>query len=402
MGRRRFPEAQASPVSLEFSLEISLAGRAGITGQVGPELTGSLNGSCINVGADLAVELDANVDIFVHSWEITLWSGHFFPVQLAHFCFTSTPPPAGETPTGKGGGSGGGPPTPGSTPAGSPGSRSGSIDIGWSASHRGWITMTLSGYTSGTYAYGCDFGSGGDQSFSVRVTANPETFDNGQTCYDTIPGDTVWATIGSVRSNVITVSGSPTPPPTPTPTSPPRPASIQIGWSGSHPSWIWMTLTGFSPGEYTYSCDFGSGGDENFNVGVSSDPQTFDNGQTCYDAIPGDTVWVTINSVRSNTITVSGSPTPPPTPTPTATPASIQIGWSGSHPSWIWMTVNGFAPAEYTYSCDFGSGGDQSFRVGVTSDPETFDNGETCYDGIRGDTVWVTINSVRSNTIAVP
>jgi hypothetical protein len=384
---------------LGVSLEISLAGRAGITGTVGPELTGSLNGSCINVGADLAVELDANVDIFVHSWAITLWSGHFFPVQLLHYCFTSTPTPNSQTPGGKGG-PGSGPPGPGNAPTGpgSPGLGPASIDIGWSASHRGWVTMTLHGYAPSTYAYGCNFGSGGDQSFSVRVTSNPETFDNGQTCYDTIPGDAVWVTVGSVRSNTITVQGSPTPTPTPTPTPPP-PTSIQIGWSGAHPSWIWMTLAGFAPGEYTYSCDFGSGGDQSFQVGVTSDPETFDNGKTCYDGIPGDTLWVTIGSVRSNTITVAGSP---PTPTPTPTPASIQIGWSGSHPSWIWMTVSGFTPGQYTYSCDFGSGGDQSFPVGISSNPETFDNGQTCYDGIPGDTVWVTINSTRSNTITVP
>jgi len=65
------------------------------------------------------------------------------------------------------------------------------------------------------------------------------------------------------------------------------------------------------------------------------------------------------------------------------------------------MSVNGFSPGTYTYWCDFGSGGDQSFQVGISSSPQTFDNGRTCQDGIRGDTVWVTIGSVSSNTITV-
>ncbi len=44
------------------------------------------------------------------------------------------------------------------------------------------------------------------------MTSNPETIDNGETCFDTQSGDTVWVTIGSVTSNTITVA-SVTPPP---------------------------------------------------------------------------------------------------------------------------------------------------------------------------------------------
>jgi len=83
-------------------------------------------------------------------------------------------------------------------------------------------------------------------------------------------------------------------------------------------------------------------------------------------------------------------------------PESIQIGWSSTHPTWIWMTLTGFAPGSYPYWCDFGSGGDQEFTLYESVTPETRDNGKTCYDTIRGDTVWVTIGSVRSNTIVVP
>ena len=41
-----------------------------------------------------------------------------------------------------------------------------------------------------------------------------------------------------------------------------------------------MTLDGFTPGTYTYTCDFASGGDASFSLTESTDPQTFDNGKT--------------------------------------------------------------------------------------------------------------------------
>jgi hypothetical protein len=66
------------------------------------------------------------------------------------------------------------------------------------------------------------------------------------------------------------------------------------------------------------------------------------------------------------------------------------------------MTLNGFGTGSYQYWCDFGSGGDSAFTLTETSSPETWDNGHTCYDLIHGDTVWVTVGSVRSNTIVVP
>ena len=111
-----------------------------------------------------------------------------------------------------GGGSGGSTPPPGNLPA--PGS-SATISIGWSTAHPGWISMTLQHFTVGTYTYSCDFGSGGDRSFSLTETTEPQTLDNGHTCFDTESGDTAWVTIGSVRSNTITVSSVAPPPPPP-------------------------------------------------------------------------------------------------------------------------------------------------------------------------------------------
>ena len=85
-----------------------------------------------------------------------------------------------------------------------------------------------------------------------------------------------------------------------------------------------MTLDGFTPGTYTYTCDFASGGDAKLSLTEATDPQTFDNGKTCYDAVAGDKVWVTIDSVTSNTITVgSGGGGSGGTTTGT-----ITIGWS--------------------------------------------------------------------------
>jgi len=115
---------------------------------------------------------------------------------------------------------------------------------------------------------------------------------------------------------------------------------------------------------------------------------------------------MTIDSIVSNKIIVPASPSPSPSPPP-APPSpppspSIQIGWSGAHAGWIWMTLNNFATGAHTYSCDFASGGDESFGLTETSSPQTFDNGKTCYDYERGDRVWVTINGVSSNTITVP
>jgi hypothetical protein len=78
---------------------------------------------------------------------------------------------------------------------------------------------------------------------------------------------------------------------------------------------------------------------------------------------------------------------------PAPPPPSISIGWSGAHPGWISMTLNNFGTGGYQYTCDFASGGDETFSLTETSSPETFDN---------GNTVWVTINGVSSNHIVVP
>lgn len=220
----------------------------------------------------------------------------------------------GTASSGTGGSAGGGTAPPPAT--------SGSIGIGWSSAHPGWITMSLNGWSSGLYQYTCNFGSGGPATYTVSVSSSSQTWDNGATCRDAIPGDTVWVTINGVKSNVISVPSSsgggggttttqnPAPPPA-------TPRSISIGWSSAHPTWITMSLTGFSAGNHTYTCNFASGGDQSYTVSVSASPQGWDNGHTCYDGIVGDRVWVTIEGVSSNTLTVPGSAAPPPPPSAT-------------------------------------------------------------------------------------
>src|ERR1019366_6928135 len=181
-------------------------------------------------------------------------------------------------------------------------------------------------------------------------------------------------------------AGSTTSPP------PPSPESISIGWSTAHPTWITMALSGFSPGGNTYTCNFASGGDASCALTVTTNPETIDNGHTCYDTEAGDTVWVTIGSVSSNTITVAGSTTSPPPPST----ESISIGWSTAHPTWITMALSGFSPGGYTYTCNFASGGDASYALTVTTNPETRKNGRTSEDTVAGGTVWLTIDAACS------
>ncbi|WP_433059894.1 hypothetical protein [Dactylosporangium sp. CS-033363] len=119
-------------------------------------------------------------------------------------------------------------------------------------------------------------------------------------------------------------------------TAHPAIGSIRIGWSTAHQSWITMTLTGFSPGTYRYVCDFGSGGPAGFDLVVSGTPQTYDNGHTCQDQLPGDTVRVSIGPARSNEITVPGR-----TADPGSTPSTYAETAGGPAHTWTDRTNAG-------------------------------------------------------------
>lgn len=124
---------------------------------------------------------------------------------------------------------------------------------------------------------------------------------------------------------------------------------------------------------------------------------------------PGTTATPTFTPSPTPTFTPSPTPTfTPRPPTPTFTPLppppkTIQIGWSSAHPTWIWMTFNHFPPGTYTYSCNFSTPPQSnSFTIYEATEPETWDNGKTCYDQQAGDHVWVIVNGVWSNTLTVP
>jgi hypothetical protein len=106
--------------------------------------------------------------------------GYTYPPSVQPSSRTSTPAASGSTPS------------------------SGWVRISWSQAHLSWIVMTLGQFASGTYRYTCNFGSGGSRTYTLVVTGDPQTFDNGQTCFDNAAGETLWVTIGSQSSNTLT------------------------------------------------------------------------------------------------------------------------------------------------------------------------------------------------------
>ena len=66
------------------------------------------------------------------------------------------------------------------------------------------------------------------------------------------------------------------------------------------------------------------------------------------------------------------------------------------------MTLNNFSTGSHPYTCSFASGGDATYTLTETASPQTWDNGHTCFDYEHGDTVWVVVEGVSSNSIRVP
>jgi hypothetical protein len=399
-----------------LTAELTLA----IDGIAGPDASATLEVALnVNPGASpawsitvsgdftLGVNLDA-LNIPLLSWALALlgvpshptWTlGHLGPYVVA----SGAGPTGGQT--GGSGGPGGGSTGPASG-SGNPGGGGGNSPPTFTQAPPG-ASVTVSEGPAATYGYRYAITlTGFDPNSAVGIECYDSQDPNGyygfylvtnssgdattsSYCYSA-SGPYYWVVAGGLESNQVAwnTSGGTTPPST-------AGESIQIGWSTTHSTWIYMSVDGFPAGTYTYTCNFASGGDASFQVSLSGYAETLDNGETCNDSIPNDTVWVTIGSVVSNSVTVGGG-SPPSTG-----PQSIQVGWSTTHPTWITMDLSGFAPGTYTYTCDFASGGDASYQVSVTSDPESIDNGETCFDAEAGDQVWVTIGSVSSNKITV-
>ena len=100
---------------LGLHADISLAGRVGVGGDLGPDLPASYDSStgCVTVDGQLKVDLTANANIFVKNWTFTLATGVFDTRQLYHACGAagtstqpatppSTPPSTSSAGTGSG------------------------------------------------------------------------------------------------------------------------------------------------------------------------------------------------------------------------------------------------------------------------------------------------------------
>jgi hypothetical protein len=94
-----------------------------------------------------------------------------------------------------------------------------------------------------------------------------------------------------------------------------------------------MSLDGFSPGSWTYTCNFSSGGNRSYAVSIVAASQVIDNGHTCYDGQAGEKVWVTISSASSNVLTVAGAPPSPPPPPVTYTEIAGGVAHTWTNPA---------------------------------------------------------------------
>ena len=107
-------------VSLALKAGISLAGRLGVGGTIGPEIIGEVSAStatraaCLTVDAEVVAELTAYADVFFDDYNFTLGRFAFGHTQLYHDC-TGSGGGSGSGSGSGGGGSGGG---GGSTPPG--------------------------------------------------------------------------------------------------------------------------------------------------------------------------------------------------------------------------------------------------------------------------------------------
>ncbi|HEU0028473.1 MAG TPA: protein kinase [Ktedonobacterales bacterium] len=137
------------------------------------------------------------------------------------------------------------------------------------------------------------------------------------------------------------------------------------------------------------------------NVGVSAPAPTATNTPT-----PEPSPTATDTPTPSPTATDTPTAQPPsPTPAPTDTPTSqsaIRIGWSDAYSNWIWMAFRHFSPGAYTYTCNYGSGENQTHSIVVSDDIQVWDNADTCYSSHHGETLWVSVGSIMSNAITVP
>jgi hypothetical protein len=119
------------------------------------------------------------------------------------------------------------------TPTVSPGpgrvSPSARIVTTWSPSHRGYLVVTLSGFSPGTYLLYCHYLGAKNvpariTRFTATVYSDPQTLDNGKTCNSEQDGDSVWVSYDlyeslQIPAEVAVSSATTTPLSSVTPTS---------------------------------------------------------------------------------------------------------------------------------------------------------------------------------------
>jgi hypothetical protein len=99
-GHTNFTGDASLTLSLALESGLSLAGRVGVRGALGPEITGQVTAqtsppqACLSVNADFAASLTAFASTFFHDYTFTIASAKFGNLQLYHGCTSSTPAPA--------------------------------------------------------------------------------------------------------------------------------------------------------------------------------------------------------------------------------------------------------------------------------------------------------------------
>jgi hypothetical protein len=86
-------------LALDLDAAVTLAGRVGIEGSIGPEITGTVTAhsatqnTCLTVDGDVAANLTAFADIFFHKWSFDLASVTFGDTKLFEACTNPVAPP---------------------------------------------------------------------------------------------------------------------------------------------------------------------------------------------------------------------------------------------------------------------------------------------------------------------
>lgn len=274
------------------------------------------------------------------------------------------------------------------------GGDSGGPWVGWR--HGGWrILAVVSGYPDTRIT-------------SLQAATSPAS-----------PAVAAW--IQSVISPASTPQPTPTPTPPPVPTPPP-PGTVTASVGGpvnnsncsaAACAYLAVTYSGFSGGTHTVTCSSSRSGDY-YSYTTSSTTSS-----TCYYGFSGDSVWASVDGVKSNTITwpagaAPPTPTPPPitTPPPPITPppppppvgtVTASAGASVSNSSctaaacaYLTITFSGFADGAHTITCNSSRFG--TYFSYTTSNPTT----STCFYGYTGDSVWATVDGVKSNVVSWP